>query len=340
MATMDVFKSSAFSTTSLSGAVQKRNYVPQLLGSLNLFEPMPVRTRAIFVDRIDGGLTLIPTSADGSPPDVLDGEDRDAVSLRTTRLAKRFTLYAHELDGIRAFGSETELMAVQREYMRRMDRINQDMELTHEFHRLGALQGVLLDADGSTVIYDYSTEFNESIPAATSFELDQASTDVPTICRQVSRSMAKSSRGSFTPSTSVHSLAGDSFYDALISHPSVKETYLQQQAANQLREAQGRIFESFRVGGITFHNYRGTDDGSTVAIPTAEAKFFPVGARDVFSVAYSPLEAMDYVNTPGQRVYAMNVPDRDRNMWTKGEIYSYPLYVCSQPRVLRKGTLT
>lgn len=339
MATMDIFKSSAFSTMSLSGAVEKRPYVPGLLGSLGIFTPEPVRTSSIFVDRIEGGLTLIPTSADGAPPDVLDGEDRDVVSLKTTNLKKRFTLYAHELDGIRAFGTESELMAVQREYMGRMDRLNADMELTHEFHRLGALQGLLLDADGSTVIYDYSTQFNEAIPAATSFELDVDTTDVPTKCRELARSMVRSAKGALAGAT-VHALAGDEFYDKLISHRSVKETYLQQQAANALREQQGQIFDSFRIGGITFHNYQGTDDNSTVAVPVAEAKFFPVGARDVFKVAMSPHKSMEFVNTPGQRVYAINVPDRERNMWTKGEIYSHPLYICQRPGLLRKATLT
>lgn len=339
MATMNVFANSAFSTTALSGMVEKMNYVPSLLGSLNLFETEPVRTRSIFVDRIDGGLTLIPTSADGAPPEVLGKESRDAVSLRTQRLAKRFTLMASELDSIRAFGTETELMAVQREFARRMERLRQDMELTHEHHRLGALQGLLLDADGSTVIYDYSTEFNEAIPAAISFALDVNTTVVHDKCKEVSRGMARSGRGSLA-GASIHALAGDDFYDALVTHPNVEKFYLNQQAANALREDQSQIFESFRVGGITFHNYRGTDDNSTVAIPTDEAKFFPVGARDVFKVAYSPLEALEFVGSPGQSVYAMNVPDRERNMWVKGELYSYPLHFCQQPRVLRKATLT
>ncbi|MEL8055703.1 MAG: major capsid protein [Pseudomonadota bacterium] len=339
MAAFNVFESNAFSTTSLSGRVEKMDYVPGLLGSLNLFETVPVRTREVFVDRIDGGLTLIPTSADGAPPADLDGEDRDAVALRTTRLAKRFTLYANELDGIRAFGTETELMQVQREYDRRMQRLVNDMELTHENHRLGALQGLLMDADGTSVIYDYSTQFNEAIPAATSFELDQASTDVPTLCREIQRSMMRSGRGSLNGAT-IHALAGDSFYDQLITQVSVKETYLQQQAANNLREQQGVVFESFRVGGITFHNYRGTDDNSTVAIPTNEAKFFPIGGRDIFKVCYSPLDAVGFINTPGQSRYAMNIPDRDRNMWVKGELYSFPLYLCQQPRVLRRATAT
>jgi len=338
MATMDIFNNSAFSTTSLTGMVEKIPFVPNLLGSLNIFDPEPVRTRNVFVDRIEGGLTLIPTSADGAPPEVLDGEDRDAVSLRTTRLTKRFTLMASELDGIRATGSETELMQVQREMSRRFGRIRADMELTHEYHRLGALQGILLDADGSTVIYDYSAEFNEAIPAAVPFNLSDPDFDVHKACKDIARSMGRSAAGNLAGAT-IHSLAGDDFYDALVSHPNVEKFYLQQMAAQALKD-QSAVFESFKVGGITFHNYQGTDDNSTVAVPTDEAKFFPVGGRDVFKQAMSPLEAMEYVNTPGQNMYAINVPDRERNMWSKGELYSYPLYMCQQPRLLRRATLT
>lgn len=336
MASMDIFNNNAFSMTSLTGMVEKIPYVPNLLGSLNIFEPEPVRTRNVFVDRIEGGLTLIPTSADGAPPEVLDGEDRDAVSLRTTRLTKRFTLMASELDGIRATGSETELMQVQREMGRRFGRIRADMELTHEYHRLGALQGMLLDADGVSVIYDYSAEFNEAIPASVPFTLSDPTFDVHKACKDIARSMGRSGQGNLA-GASIHALAGDDFYDALVSHPNVEKFYLQQMAAQALKD-QSAVFESFKVGGITFHNYQGTDDNSTVAIPVDEAKFFPVGARDVFKQAMSPLEAMEYVNTPGQNMYAINVPDRERNMWSKGELYSYPLYMCQQPRLLRRAT--
>jgi hypothetical protein len=336
---MDVFNSNAFSATTLTGNVQKMDYRPQLLGSLNLFDPVPSRTRDIFVDRRDGTLSLIPASASGEPPAQLAGDTRDAVNLRTVRLAKSTSqINAAELQGIRAFGSETELMAVESEFNRRLARVNEDMELTHEHHRLGALQGKLLDADGSTVLYNYYTQFNESEASAVSFELDVATTNVRGLCQDITRAMARSARGSFTPQTQVHALAGDDFYDALINHPNVINTYTNWAAAADLR--QNMAFQAFSFGGITFHNYRGTDDNSTVAIPTAECKFFPVGARDMFEVAFSPLETLDFVNTPGQRVYAMTVRDLQRNMWVQGEVYSYPLYLCKQPRVLRKATLT
>ena len=71
MASMDIFNNSAFSMTSLSGVVNKLDYQPQLLGELGLFEPMPVRTRTVFVDQRDGSLTLIPTSATGDRKSVV-----------------------------------------------------------------------------------------------------------------------------------------------------------------------------------------------------------------------------------------------------------------------------
>ncbi|WP_300396419.1 major capsid protein [Henriciella sp.] len=335
MASMDVFNSSAFSMTSLTGAVEKTDYKPQLLGELGIFEPMPVRTRTVFVDEREGTLSLIPSSPTGAPPEELVKDSRRAVPLQTTRLAKGFTLYAEEVQGIRQYGSETELMQVQSEYLRRMARVTDDMELTHEFHRLGALQGKLLDADGSTVIYNYFTEFGVSEAAAIDFALTTDGTDVRGKCHAVTRAMARSSKGAFTSQTTVHALVGDTFYDNLISHPNVEKTFQNWAAAADLRE--NTAFGAFTFGGITWHNYRGTDDNSSVAIAANEAKFFPVGANGVFKKAMAPAEFGPFVNTAGQNTYAINVLDRDRQAWTRGEQYSYPLYFCQRPAVLRKA---
>lgn len=338
MASMDIFNSSAFSMTSLTGAVNKVGYKPQLLGSLNIFEPMPVRTRTVFVDRREGKLTLIPSSPVGAPPKELVVDPRNAVPLKTTRLAEGFTLYAEEIQGIRAFGSETEFAQVQAEYLKRMASVRDDMDLTHEFHRLGALQGLLLDADGTTVIYNYFTEFGVTEAPAIDFDLDNANPATGAIrlkTAEVIRSMSRSAGGAFTPGTTIHALVGDAFYDALITHPEVEKTYQNWAAAVDLR--QDRTWQAFNYGGIAWHNYRGTDDNSTVAIDPDEAKFFPVGAKDVFKKAMAPAEFGPYVNTLGQDTYAMNIPDRDRQAWTRGELYSYPLYFCQRPDVLRKG---
>lgn len=334
MATMDVFNSSAFSMTSLSGAVEKMDYVPNLLGSLNIFEPMPVRTRNIFVDKRESTLTLVPESPLGSAPEERQSDDRSSIALKTRRLAKGFTMYAHEVDEVRAFNGESELEQVQAEYLRKMSNVRRDIEATHELHRLGALQGILVDASGSTT-YSYFTEFAVTQATQVNFALGTAGTDVRKKCADIIRAMERSSKGAMVPGTQVHALCGDTFYDQLIDHPKVRDTYLNFVAAQELRAP--TPFRSFSFGGITFHNYRGTDDNSTIAVGATDAKFFPVGARDVFKVAYSPAEFWPFVNTPGQSVYAMNIPDRDRQAWTRGEMYSYPLYFCQRPEMLQRA---
>jgi len=339
MATMDVFNADAFSLTSLSGAVNKLPYKPQLLGELGIFEPMPVRTRNIFVDQRDGALNLIQSSADGSPPDELDRDDRKAIPLKAVRLAKGATIRAAEIASWRAFGTEDQNTVVMSEYARRMERVRQDMELTHELHRLGALQGILLDANGDT-LYNYFTEFGSAEASAIDFVFSVATTEIRTVCQTVTRAMARASKGAFNSGTKVHALAGDTFYDALISHATVKATYLNWAAAADLRD--NKSFGAFEFGGITWHNYRGTDDNTTVAVGASVAKFFPVGATDVFKQAMAPAdEFMPYVGAPGQNIYSMNLQDPSgRQSWVRNEQYSYPLFFCQQPAVLRKATMS
>lgn len=340
MATLDVFNSNAFGLTSLSSQVEKLDYLPGLIGSLGIFEKAPVRTRTVWVDRREGELNLIQTSANGAPPDELTRDDRSAVPLKAVRLAKGATIYASEIASWRAFGTEDEQTVVMSEYARRMERVRQDMEYTHEKHRLGALQGILLDADGST-IYNYATEFGESIPGATSFELDQTGTDVRGLCNAMVRSVARSAKGAWVDGrTTLHALAGDEFYDALINHPTVRATYLNWAAAADLRE--NNAFGSFNYGGIVWHNYRGSDDNTEIAVATATAKFFPVGAVDIFKQVMAPAdEFIPYVGAPGQNIYSMNLRDPSgRDAWVRNEQYSYPLYICQRPGVLRAATLT
>ncbi|WP_136686192.1 major capsid protein [Falsirhodobacter xinxiangensis] len=318
MATMDIFNGSAFNTTALTGQINRVDYKPGFLGSLGLFRAMPVRTRTILVEMRDGRLQLIPTSAIGAPPKELSPDDRSAVPLKTTRLAEGFTLYAEEVQGVRAFGSESETIQVQAEYLRRMARVREDMELTHEHHRMGALMGTLLDADGTTVIYDFYEEFGLTRPAVIQWNLDSESFNIRGAAAALVRDMSTKSRGAINQSTTVHALAGDEFYDKLVSHPKVERTYLNYQAAAELR-GNGNPYGTFQFGGVTWHNYRGTDDGTTISVPADQARFFPVGATDVFVKAQAPAEFMPYVNTPGLDTYAMNIRDLQRDAWVRGD---------------------
>lgn len=343
MATLDVFNNDAFSTTSLTAAIEKVPHQPMMLSSMGIFEPVPVRTTTVMIEKREGALSLIKTDARGNPPKQRTSELRSAFNVSTVRIAKADTIFASELQNIRAFGSESEFMQVQAEVARRFSGptgIVRDIELTWENMRLGAVQGIVTDADGAE-LHNWFTLTGESQATEIDFDLDNASPAsgaVRKLCAQVIRQMQRASAGAWTTGTRVAALCGDTFWDQLIAHSEVRTTYLNYQAASELRGP--TAWEQLQYGGITFINYRGTDDNSTVAIPVTKAKFFPVGAPGVFQVAWAPGESFEWVNTPGRDMYAFTVPDRDRNMKVDVEAYSYPLFYCTRPGMLQRAKNT
>jgi hypothetical protein len=349
MVMLDIFNQDAFDTVSLTGAFNRQPFRPTMLGSMpGLFDPVPIRNKYVAIEQRNGVLKLILATERGAPIDQRTTEKRDIRNFGIHRLAKGDTIMADELTGIREFGSETELSQVMAEVQRRYtgaNGIQADISLTFEHMRLGAVQGIVLDADGST-LENWFTEWSATQATEINFALTTATTNIRGLCNQVRRQMQRAAAGSWMPTTQVHALVGDAFWDAFVDHPKVRDTYLSWSAAAELREA--NEFDTFYFGKIYWHNYRGTDnydegatdgtaDASTVGIPTDKAKFFPVNAPGVFQHVMGPAEFMPWINTLGQPVYGMQIPDRDRGAWVKVEVYSYPLFLCTRPAMLQRA---
>ena len=337
---LDVFNQDAFSAISLSAAVDKIDYVPNLLDSmLGLFESDSVRTEDIWIEERTTGAVVLQTSPRGTPPRSEGADRRLARSFKTVRIADSSRVWASELQNIRAFGTADQLQSLQIEIARRQQKIKRNLALTWENLKLGAVQGSALDADGST-IYNWATEFNQTIPTPINFDLENsspASGAVRKLCTEVVRSIRRGLKGK--PMFRIVGLCGDAFWDDFTSCKEVRETYKNWAAAADLRNDVGAAWSGFRYGEINFINYRGTDDNSTVAVPTTKCKFFPVGSG-IFRWAMSPGESFEFVNTPGQLVYSRIVLDRDRNTYADVEEYSYPLPVCTMPQALASGINT
>lgn len=345
--TIDIFNQDAFSMTSLAAAIEKIPFQPSFLGDLGLFADTPSYTDTVFIEERDGVLSLVPTTPRGAPLPQRKTEQRTARPFKTSRIAKGDRITAAELQQIRAFGSMTELQMVQNEVARRLSGpvgIQKEVEYTWENMRLGAIQGIVVDAD-SSVIVNFFTEFNISQPAEIAFDLtgaNAAGTTVgaagklrPFIMQNVTRPLIRAAKGAFLPTTQIYGLCGDAFYDDLTNHGEVRQSFLNWQAAAQLRE--GNAFEAFPYGGINWVNYRGSDDSSTIGVPTDKVKFFPVGAPGVFRACWSPAEFGPFINTPGKPLYPMTLPDMKRQAYVDIEIYSYPLFLCTRPELLFRG---
>jgi hypothetical protein len=341
MAHMNIFEDDAFSCVEMSGALDRVPYVPGFLGSLGIFESTGIRTTAATIEKREGRLALVPTTPRGAPLPQGGPRARDMRVFQTVRVAKGDRINASELQNIREFGTESELQQVATEVAGRMATLRGDLDLTHENMRMGAVQGILLDSDGST-IYNYFTEFGIAQPAEIDFDLDAAAPAAGVLikkCKAVQRTMLKAAKGLWVPGRSrIVALCGDAFWDDLIAHKDVEKTFLNWQAAADLRKAD--VYDTFPFGNIEWVNYRSTDDATMVGVPTDSCKFVPVGVPGAFRRFNGPGETFDLVNQPGKDFFAMVVPDKDRNMYADVEVYSYPLYMCATPELLLRGKRT
>jgi hypothetical protein len=338
---MDVFRQDAFSAVSLSASVDKIDYVPDFLSSYpGLFIPDPVRTEAVWIEERTTGAVILPFSPRGAAPHQTGGDLRKARSFKTLRIADASRITASELLNIRAFGSEVNVKTLQEEVARRQQKIKQhNFALTWEYHKFNCVTGAIVKDANGTTMYNWATEFGQSIPASVSFALGtyDANGGIRKKAIAARRSIQKALKGVGTAKDIV-ALCGDTFYDTLIGNKEVRETFLNQQEASDLRNKVGQEWSSFRYGDVTWVNYRGTDDGA-FGMDTNTASFFPVGAG-IFRWAMSPGERFEHLGTVGQETYSAIVIDKDRDSWADVEVMSYPLPVCTMPSALYVGTVS
>jgi len=328
------FHNPAFSMAALSAAI---NIIPNRYGrmeALNLFPARPVRTRQIIVEEQAGVLNLLPALPPGSPGTVGTRGKRTVRSFVIPHIPHDDVVLPEEVQGIRAFGSETEMESIAGVMARHLETMRNKHAITLEHLRMGALKGVILDADGS-VIYDLFDEFDIT-PAVIGFDLANANSNVKKKCADVLRHLEDHLKGEFM--TAAHVLCSPEFYDALTDHPKVKDafTYWQQGAVliNDMRAG-------FTYGGLTFEEYRGqaTDVNGVTRrfIAAGEAHVFPLGTVDAFSTYFAPADFNETANTLGQVLYAKQEP-RKFERGTDLHTQSNPLPMCHRPGVLVKLT--
>ena len=332
----NVFANPAFTMANLTAAI---NHVPNRYGrleALNLFPAKPTRFRQILIEERNGVLNLLPTLPVGSPGTVGVRGKRKMRSFVVPHIPHDDVVAPEEVQGIRAFGSETELETVAGVLAQHLETMRNKHAITLEHLRMGALKGEILDADGSS-IYDLFGEFNIT-PKSINFALATDGTNVRQKCIDVLAHIEGNLRGEFM--TSVRCLCSPEFFEKLTGHPKVEKAYENFQQGVMLRDD---VRAGFTFGGITFEEYRGqATDGngdSRRFIAAGEAHAFPVGTVDTFATYFAPADFNETVNTLGQPVYAKQEP-RKFERGTDLHTQSNPLPMCHRPGVLVKLSMS
>jgi hypothetical protein len=338
---LDVFNNNAFGVVPLTDLINKLKFVPGHISAMGLFTTTSISTTAVAIEEKNGILVLVPPTPRGGPGITIDKPKRGVRLIGVPHFEINDAIMAEEVQGVRAWGSETATETVMGKVAERGVIHAQSMAATEEFSRVGAIKGIVTYADGSTM--NLFNEFNVTAQTTIDWNLD-GTTNTGAIrqqCAAVYRIIAAALDGS--PFNGVRCECGDAFFDALISNIEVRATYLQTQEASELRanyisNGASGAFGTFVFGGIVFENYRGKV-GNTDFIATDEAYFFPTGAPGLFRTVYAPADYVETVNKPGQRLYLKQYAmpnDKGIHFDTQMNGLSY----CTRPNALIKGTRT
>jgi hypothetical protein len=329
---LNPFSNSAFSMMALTDAI---NILPNSYGraeSLGIFRTKSTRFRHIAVEERNGVLNLLPTQLPGSPATVGVRGKRAVRTFTIPHIPHEDVVLPEEVQGLRAFGSETELMSISDVLTDHLQAMRNKHAITLEHLRMGALKGKILDADGS-VLLDLFSEF-EITEKTINFALSTPTTDVKAKCIELTRHIEDNLKGEYM--TEIRALVSSEFFDALTSHAKVKEAYERWQDGAMLRDD---MRSGFPFGGLIFEEYRGqaTDPDGNVRrfIAANQGHAFPIGTLETFVTYFAPADFNETVNTLGKPLYAKQEPrrfDRGTDLHTQ----SNPLPMCLRPSVLVK----
>lgn len=324
-----------FNLTTLTEAI---NILPNQygrVGEMGLFLTKGVRTSNIAIEEQNGSLCLLPFQSRGGAAYMADRTKRKIRSFNIPHIPYEDLILPDEVNGIRAFGTENEMETVAKVVNEHLQMMKNKHEITLESLRMGALKGIILDANGDT-LYDLYTEFGIT-QETVSFALSDATTNVKKKCLEVVRHIEDNLKGEFC--NGIHALVSSEFFDALTSHAKVKEAYERWQDGTALRDD---MRKGFPFGGIVFEEYRGQAtqaDGTTTQrfIAANEGHAFPMGTYQTFRTYFAPADFNETVNTIGQPLYAKQITcEFERGV--KIHTQSNPLPLCLRPAVLVKLT--
>ncbi len=338
MPALDIFSNRAFSVISLTDAINKVPFVPGRIGQLGIFAESGVSTTSIMIEEREGSLNLIETTSRGAPAVQNSHNKRKARSFIVPHIALEDTILADEIQNVRAFGSESQLESLEQVLQFRLAEMARKHDATLEHLRVGAIKGQILDADGSTVLYDLFSEFGVTPYSEVDFDLDNPTPVDGAIkkkCHEIRRKIEDELGAQ--PYDHIHAFCGAAFFDDLVAHPEVKAAYERYLDGLFLRQGQAR--GSFEYAGIVFEEYRGKV-GTVDYTDANKANFFPVGVPGLFRQYNAPADFVETANTIGLPRYAKQAVDQEFGRWVKVHTQSNPLPICTRPRTLIKAKRT
>lgn len=331
MATLDIFNEDPFKLIPLTQAIIDIPRVPTQLGDEGLFSEQGLVGTVMWIERKGSSIQLVPTAPRGGVGQSTTETNRKMIPVGCVHLPQYETILADAVLGVRAFGKEAELETIQGLVNQKLAAMKANLDLTLEYQRIGALKGQVLDADGTTVVWDMYQIFN--FTQETKFwniATPSTSVDLKQFCIDLKRSIRNSLGGK--PFKKVRVKCSEGFFDKLVGHDKMKAAWELWNNGQFARTTQ--VDGDFEFSDVIFQIYSGgTSAGDFIADGLAYA--YPEGVPNMFQIWYGSGDYTETVNQMGLPYYAK----QERKKFDKGvdlEAQSNPLTINTLPEAVKK----
>ena len=322
------------------------NRIPNQYGwvkSQGIFNTRPTSQTSIVFDKLEATTTLLPQVPRGTR-DTTVGRDRkvETFSLPLAYFKHSEYITPEDIQGQRMPGTPDQPETLANVRADKLEDGRRAVDQTHEYMMIQAVKGVSSTPDGA-VLADMFTEFGVVQPTV-NFELGTAGTNIDAKIAQVKRGVTKNLKTGGTIQ-GLDVICSESFFDALIDHPKVREVYLNSQSNIQYQRdisdyMPWGISDVFVYRGVRFLTYPAEfilPDGTTeVAVADGEAHVIP-RVRDLFRGYWGPNNKLSGANQGGSPMFAYEYRDR-KDEWHEIQMETAPLFFCTNPLVLYKLT--
>ena len=316
-----------FNVTELSAAISN---LPTRIGNpsdAELFRNIPGTTNVFSMEFYEESGILVPTTEWGGVAPKNSSGKRTAKSWTIPHMPLEDVVKAADVIGVRAFGS-TAAETVQGKVLDKLQAMKNKIDATLAYRRSKAKQGIIVDADGSTIL-NYFTEFGIA-EQVVYFDLGTVTTNIAAKCQDVIDQIEDGLGQEVYSSIEVE--VDRAFYDALTAHKNVREVFLGWSAAESKL---GRSNTSgFEFGGLKFIVNR-QKVGATPLVAASTGHAYPRGTQDVFLNGLAPADFNETVNTLALPYYAKQA-GKQFNRGFDLHVQSNQLPIVAKPKALVK----
>lgn len=333
---MPLSSNQLYGVEAMTQAINTLPATSSAIRDLKIFKQEPLTTTYVKVGSQNGKLSLVPNKPRGTPGEPVKETYGKIRTFEMLHLPKDEMVLAEDVQNVKVFGSSSNTaMTVASKVADKLAKMRADIEYTREHLMLGALQGKILDADGTSVLFDIYQEFGLTRPT---FDLKLSSTtaEISPVLEDMLADLAENQMGESVSGWVV--LGGREFMKAFKYHKSIKDFYAPFRDTSNVYRDKPSVDMAFSHLGIDFIQYNHRFP-SGLQLDPRSAIILPKGTNSTFREFLAPGDMNATVNTLAQEFYATREPLQHDLGWSL-RAQSNPLPMVLRPELVATITMS